>query len=104
MTPELKARWVKALRSGRYKQAKSYAGFLVNGKEHNCCLGVLARIARCATFNGVDRKVPRLNNANGTPLPLAVLNPSMQLTLAEMNDSPQSFAFIADFIEGSKEI
>ncbi len=38
MNPEVKARWVAALRSGEYKQA---TGVLRRGGKSFCCLGVL---------------------------------------------------------------
>ncbi len=40
MTPEMKAKWVEALRSGEYKQR---AGYLCRDNRY-CCLGVLAHI------------------------------------------------------------
>lgn len=41
MKPEIKKRWVEALRSGEYQQAKDYLVSL----EGYCCLGVLCEIA-----------------------------------------------------------
>lgn len=41
MDAELKGKWVKALRSGKYKQGK---GVLCDRGKH-CCLGVLCRVA-----------------------------------------------------------
>lgn len=41
MTPELKQRWVDALRSGDYQQGQSY---LANNGSY-CCLGVLCEVA-----------------------------------------------------------
>lgn len=41
MKPEIKKRWVEALRSGEYQQAKDY---LVSPDGY-CCLGVLCEIA-----------------------------------------------------------
>lgn len=38
MNPEIKAKWVAALRSGEYKQG---TGKLKNEKNEFCCLGVL---------------------------------------------------------------
>lgn len=38
MNKQIKARWVKALRSGKYKQAR---GVLKNKEGAMCCLGVL---------------------------------------------------------------
>lgn len=48
MKKSLKSRWLKALRSGEYKQARGNLEVLnddgsVNG---NCCLGVLCRVAK----------------------------------------------------------
>lgn len=41
MDPEVKARWVEALRSGKYTQVK---GALRTPEGCNCCLGVLAEL------------------------------------------------------------
>lgn len=41
MKKEIKKKWVKALRSGKYKQAK---GTLNDGEGGFCCLGVLCDI------------------------------------------------------------
>jgi len=40
MNPELKKKWVDALRSGEYKQGKSY----LRSSDSYCCLGVLADV------------------------------------------------------------
>lgn len=49
MDKKLKAKWVKALRSGKYRRAK---GQLQSGRGY-CCLGVLCRVAR-VEFNPLD--------------------------------------------------
>ena len=41
MTPELKGKWLEALRSGKYKQAK---GVLHKFNAGYCCLGVLCDV------------------------------------------------------------
>ena len=41
MNPDVKARWVAALRSGEYGQCQ---GRLADGKGGYCCLGVLAKV------------------------------------------------------------
>ena len=42
MNPEIKAKWVEALRSGRYRQGKSVlCRPSTTGELHYCCLGVL---------------------------------------------------------------
>lgn len=49
MTPELKTRWLAALRSGEYTQGRStLRKFVPAGSPHtfaHCCLGVLACVA-----------------------------------------------------------
>ena len=94
MDKKLKARWVKALRSGKYKQGQ---GFLKSGGEF-CCLGVLRDIVH-----------PRSKLANGSVLhdrhlQEFGLTSFLQAHLAAMNDgSPyerrRSFAEIATWIE-----
>lgn len=41
MNPQIKARWVEALRSGEYPQGKGY----LNRNGQYCCLGVLCELA-----------------------------------------------------------
>lgn len=41
MNPEIKARWVAALRSGEYKQG---TGALRNARDEFCCLGLLCNL------------------------------------------------------------
>ena len=97
MDAKLKAKWVKALRSGRYKQGE---GYLKDGDTY-CCLGVLCRV------QGVD---PELASATGT-LSTSQLKPAFSgglplartAALANMNDGnlvrQHSFREIADYIE-----
>ena len=40
MDPELKSKWISALRSGEYKQGKEY----LRDGDTWCCLGVLAKV------------------------------------------------------------
>lgn len=49
MSPELKAKWVAALRSGEYKQGREV---LRNGDQF-CCLGVLCDIIGLEVLDGV---------------------------------------------------
>jgi hypothetical protein len=42
MSPELKKRWLDALRSGKYRQGKFRLKDVVKGQTCHCCLGVLA--------------------------------------------------------------
>ena len=104
MTPKMKARWIKALRSGRYLQCRHFAGQIIDGKEHNCCLGVYARIAHCKTVDTVRMFVPRINNECHTPLPDYIMPKDIQRIYAHMNDEGYTFAEIADAIEKDTRI
>ena len=117
MNKEIKAKWIEALKSGKYKQTK---GTLKD--EHGyCCLGVLCEIFREETGKG--EFVPTLKNSNnkrfqaddiieeGVP-PSPVIkwaemennNPSITLDekpklLAVANDNGSTFLELADIIE-----
>lgn len=45
MKPEIKKRWVEALRSGKYKQGLGRLAGINGGVARYCCLGVLCEIA-----------------------------------------------------------
>lgn len=42
MNPEIKTRWITALRSGKYKQGAGY----LNENDCFCCLGVLCDVVK----------------------------------------------------------
>lgn len=98
MKAELKQKWIDALRSGKYSQAK---GRLEDGGSY-CCLGVLCVVAGLkiakegdyvdgtALYEGYD---PIWNIFGGRP------GESPQDRLAPMNDEGKSFSVIADYIE-----
>lgn len=95
MDKKLKAEWVAALRSGKYKQAK---GKLLNPKTGGmCCLGVLCHIC------GVAPKFMANNtDVQGEGLaPLDSLSIQDRYRLAEMNDEGKRFRTIADCIEAN---
>ena len=126
MDPGIRARWVAALRSGEYEQARK----VLRSGDAYCCLGVLCELA---VADGVIPPAER-NRLDGswlydeydTELPESVMewarleqtNPILRmgnelLTLAGLNDglgaeddehliirAPWSFARIADVIEG----
>jgi hypothetical protein len=116
MKKSVATKWIKALRSGKFKQAE---GFLKidddNGNPTHCCLGVL-----CELYNDEMRKSKK-KTLSGTRfgssdnlLPRKVMNwAGMQsrdgqfgtglndLTL--MNDHGQSFKVIANAIEKNTE-
>ena len=96
MEKKLKVKWVKALRSGKYMQARRT---LETRDGAMCCLGVLATIQGCdlkehkakTGFNLKTATLPRGFNAG--------LSETMRNKLAGMNDKKSSsFAKIADYI------
>src|SRR5690242_19381506 len=101
MTPEIKQRWIAALRSGKYKQG---TGTLRSEDgERYCCLGVLWL---------VSKKGRRLRKHQGAItyigdgyLPEDLLPVGIQLTFARMNDVKEfDFHQIADVIEQDPSI
>lgn len=123
MNPEVKDKWVKALRSGDYKQTSGQL------RDHNgyCCLGVLCELYREETKRGGWDKLQR--DQASTPVrvgykvggymsvvlpPPSVIgwsglgssNPEVKFdgkvtSLPELNDSGKTFEEIADVIEKS---
>lgn len=91
-------KWVKALRSGKYKQAKEV---LCAGRGNYCCLGVLGRVAgvKAKDLMGatVLRDFPEVMHFVG----LSTDNGGFHLgrALSSENDRGKSFAEIADIIE-----
>lgn len=111
MNPEIKERWVAALRSGDYKQS---AGHLHRNNSF-CCLGVLCDLAaRDGIVRAEGESYVAVNNEDDDAcsfLPVVVqewagldsCNPSVkERQLATYNDSlAYDFKRIADLIEGS---
>ena len=125
MNPEIKAKWIEALRSGDYQQG---GGRLRGGNDQFCCLGVLCDIA--ANSEGVDVRVTQVeldqpcdcemcekgpdylyNGCDGY-LPIEVVNwsglgyvnPEVTVggdrrTLSYLNDGGYTFGQIAELIE-----
>jgi len=115
MNPEIKALWVKALRSGDYAQTD---GCLRN--EHGyCCLGVLSDVCRPITGGewAADKSgsnmftmfsecsllpVPVMNTAGLTEAHPLVLFDGQETPLAVINDKVRlPFTAIADLIEAN---
>jgi hypothetical protein len=121
MDPEVKAKWVAALRSGEYDQAQS--GLRVDqsqsgGEIGYCCLGVLCELYRRehpgAVWIDTGRFVPvpetggRYNYAPPEVADWAgidedgdarVIDRGLTRNVSNLNDAGQSFAQIADLIE-----
>ena len=115
MDPELKAKWLEALRSKRYNQG---AGALRNREDGFCCLGVLADIRDSSLWsdhadNQGDAEGPALYTYNNRCVEMLNFDLQRELhiydvagKLAAMNDGTDgyhkhSFAEIADWIEAN---
>lgn len=102
MNPEIKAQWLEALRSGKYKQGR---GMLRTPENSFCCLGVLCDVVDPNKWKEIylgewvygDRnevaflpnEIKRLAGIDDT------------VTLINMNDGKASFKKIADYIENN---
>lgn len=95
MNPEIKAKWVEALRSGKYQQG---TGRLCWNGEH-CCLGVLYDIAQPGGMTPEVGECELLPSSFGAKVGLPF---SQEDNLARLNDwERKSFAEIADYIEAN---
>lgn len=107
MPIELKTKWVKALRSGKYKQGR---GSLYNPETKSfCCLGVLEHIClngNVEKYNQEDatfRLLPSIEFYNSFGIGDYDDVITDESALANMNDGsncakPKSFRAIADYI------
>ena len=105
LDPKFKAKWVKALRSGRYKQTDNTLREINSkGESRYCCLGVACNI--------IDRKAWRTDFAFADDYHLAwgkyPSNETRHLKFvtsavgskhSQMNDSGSTFKDIADWID-----
>lgn len=123
LVPEVKQAWVKALRSGKYRQGR---GQLRGPADYYCCLGVLCDLYRKEHRDQLEwlpdeddpevgRYSVRVRNAgvwsleDWSRLPAVVwgwawshdgMSPvSAETTLMVMNDGTSTFEEIAQFIE-----
>lgn len=113
MKPEIKAKWVAALRSGEYKQGHGALRY----EDSFCCLGVLCDLAaregvgawrEDGTFatsdDSFDVSASLPPKAVGQWAGLMDPNPHVTLgvsrnALSGLNDNGDTFAVIADLIE-----
>ena len=98
MNPEIKAKWVEALRSGKYRQGQD---FLKNGNTF-CCLGVLREIIEPGSEELDDRGAQYLHPkfcAIAGLEPHKVGKTNDVYVLAHMNDDGKPFSEIAYWIE-----
>lgn len=97
----IKEIWIKALRSGKYKQGPRY----LNVGDYYCCLGVLA--VELGILHRTHSGVSYVNTVNGTSqayLDSTILPYKYQDKLGQMNDySDRTFDEIANWIEENIE-
>lgn len=106
LTPEHKAMWLAALRSGKYTQAN---GFLYNKTKCGfCCIGVDAAIHGWdipGEYEYVMKKDETIlyNNAQAEEIQCRLYKDELTKeevsTLIKMNDCGKTFVEIADYIE-----
>jgi hypothetical protein len=112
MKPELRNRWIKALRSGEYKKATSVLKrFFRNVPAKHCCIGVLCELVQDDFDDAKDliQKRPDFQGHLGRTSVGAImdfrtlghvgLSVEHQRTLTNMNDKGASFERIANYIE-----
>lgn len=100
MDKDIKEKWVKALRSGEYKQGR---GALIDGDGAMCCVGVLAHVMGKANewLHEHSCKIgpSPLNSRDADQWPKGFPFPSEVRPMVDMNDAGSSFSEIADWIE-----
>ena len=128
MRKEVAKKWVKALRSGKYKQGQMYLKqFYDNGKTEHCCLGVLCELYNdemkknhkkmlstkirnknsgtdCVTFNNKEGELPKIvMKWSGVKDSIGRYSTDDTGSLADMNDTGKTFKTISNFIEKNVE-
>lgn len=98
-----KTRWIKALRSGKYKQANFMLCNKQNGRiKGYCCLGVLARVegAKFTEYEVLigDSSI-KIEGAQYLKVDWCGIAQITQTTLADMNDGGKNFKQIAAWIK-----
>lgn len=103
MDKKLKAKWVRELRSGKYKQCEKY---LADGDGGYCCLGILQKIATGAE---PPRRWSSTMKSGPEAIPEALEflaetrvgrdKTTLEVKLANMNDTGKTFKQIAAYIE-----
>lgn len=101
LDPEVKRKWVEALRSGEYAQGTGrLAAKTLNGIVY-CCLGVKAKIEGNLVPYDYDNSLFMYCGTGATgSLPLEEMPPEIQEKLSTFNDTDErSFKWIASYIE-----
>ena len=101
MDKELKAKWIDALRSGKYKKGKRQLFVPYEGSY--CCLGVLAHMQDPSSIDDKGSAVINDKDYNATVYLPYVFKDIIPLNdekmLARINDSSESFIEVIDYIE-----
>jgi hypothetical protein len=99
VNPELKAKWVEALRSGKYQQAR---GKLRKGEKF-CCLGVLCDLVDSSKWSRSrwDGELRLPPNPLIVELGITTQFSYYSTELSNMNDKGKTFPEIADYIEAN---
>lgn len=95
MTPDLKRRWLEALRSGKYKKAREelIRHNALGTPSGYCCLGVLTEIEDLGpSYHYASVLSPR-------QLLLAGMSGSQQSDLTKLNDQTGGWNKVCDYIE-----
>lgn len=99
MNPKLKAKWIEALRSGKYKQTTK----VLKDKKGYCCLGVLRELIDPGS-DDADENAQALSEdmCEIAGLERYTYKPAnVQNIVSKMNDDGQNFLQIADYIEAN---
>ena len=104
MNKQLKSKWVKALRSGKYKQGQGTLRIWdkVSHRSAFCCLGVLRELmpADLKTVSEKDSFGKPTGALSNKQLKFTGLTRKKEEVLIEMNDAiGNTFKEIADYIE-----
>jgi hypothetical protein len=98
MDKTIKAKWIAALRSGKFKQTTTgFLQFTPSKKKASqyCCLGVLM----CVQGTTPRKAMPFVNSSVVPTEFSAGLSVEAQKDLARRNDAGNSFASLANYIE-----
>ena len=105
MDPKVKVKWLKALRSRKFKQGKGYLKNTdLNGKIRHCCLGVLSEICNIENSKNDDSYYEfdfknKSKECDAVPDNFKGLSGDVIAVLIDMNDNGKKFYQIARWIE-----
>lgn len=100
MDPEIKAKWIAALRSGKYPQTS----MMLRGRGGFCCLGVLCDVVMPTGWHESTHQTEWTHIGNFSTVDDEIkeeidLTEASEAVLMDMNDAGKSFAEIALYIE-----